>query len=282
MEKDRLYKILAFNSDNNKEIQRSCAFFYDMLGRTQPFVIPDIQAVARTLFLEKGFKLLHIPMNSDEIGAYQLRLSGNNYLVINTNNSLATNNFAIAHEIYHLLVQPKTNSDGIEVYLNTYDDNPDEHYANAFAGNILMPKEDFVMVVRMLETVLKKYSNIGKKYSKEIITIIGLMGYYRTTYMSVVIRCFETGVLDHENTALVDYLLQKNDEEKLKSIFNHVAKDIGATSIMMPTLEDDYSLFREKAVKMAEEHIRGGLLTSEDFEIRLKEMDKAYQAIKEA
>lgn len=282
MKRERFEKILEFNMVNAKEIQMSCAFFYDLLGRTQPFVIPDIQAVARSLFMGKGYKLIHIPMKSKEIGAFQLGMNGNSYLVVNTNKSLADNNFAIAHEIYHLLVQTQKTSNSADVYIDTYEDNEDEHMANAFAGNILMPREDFTMVVTMFNAGYKYLNPSNKKYAREIAIIIGLMGYYKTTYMSAVIRCFETGVLDRDNDELINYLLTNNDEEKFKKVFNNVAIELGATSIMMPTKEDDYAIFRENAAIQAKSNLELGLLSEEDYEDRLAGMDKAYEAIREA
>lgn len=282
MKRERFDRILEFNTINSKEIQMSCAFFYDLLGRTQPFVIPDIQAVARSLFMGRGYKLIHIPMKSNEIGAFQLRLNGYSYLVVNTNKSLADNNFAIAHEIYHLLVQPQKTSNCADVYIDTYEDNEDEHLANAFAGNILMPREDFTMVVAMLNAGYKHLKSSHKKYAREIANIIGLMGYYKTTYMSVVIRCFETGVLDRDDNELINYLLANNDEEKFKKVFNNVAVELGATSIMMPTKEDDYAIFKENAIVQAKRNLEMGIMSEDDYEYRLDGMDKAYEAIREA
>ena len=82
MDKEKLQKIIEFNKKSSKEIAFACNEFYNELGRDFPFVIPDIQSVARTLFMQRGYKFMHIPFAETEIGAYQLKLNRKKYLVI--------------------------------------------------------------------------------------------------------------------------------------------------------------------------------------------------------
>ena len=280
MDKEKLQRIIEFNKKNSKEILSACSEFYNELGRDSSFVIPDIQSVARTLFMQKGYKFMHIPFVETEIGAYQLKLNKKKYLVINTSKHLANNNFAVAHEIYHLLIQQHNEGDGEEVYLDTYDDNEDEQMANAFAGNILMPQSDFMLTYGMFSKNIQGIIPEGTKFEREIMLVLGLMGYYKTTYMSVVVRCFELGVFDIGNDELVEYMLEKNDEETLTKVFEELSKIMGAKSIMQPTYEDDYSILVAEVKEQYDYNYKHGLITKEDYDQRLAGMENAYQKVK--
>lgn len=280
MDRKRLQKILGFNADNEKEIKKDCNLFYSLLDRDYSFVIPDIQALARSVFMKKGYLFVHIPLVETEIGAYQLKLNGRKYLVVNTSKSLANNNFSVAHELYHLLIQPEGPGDGEEVYVETYENNPDEMMANAFAGNILMPYEDFVATAESLKKNVNSFLKNKEGFVHEMAVILGLMVYYRTTYMSVVIRCFETGLLDNNEDELVNFILEHNDENAIKDVFDNLAGKMGADLIMKPTGEDDYRFLLKEAKEKADKYLKEGILTEEDFLYRLDGLEKAYRSIK--
>lgn len=165
MDKKKLYKILEFNKTHSKEISIAKNTFYDCIGRQNPTVISDMQTLAQLIFDNRGYKFLRIPMKSKEIGAFQLRLNNANYLVLNTSKSLANNNFAIAHELYHVLIQNNSTSGNIgELYLNNYDEIEEEQMANAFAGAIIMPTEDVRLVVGLLTNTKELSNEIKQKY----------------------------------------------------------------------------------------------------------------------
>lgn len=105
MNKEKLYKILEFNKTHSKQIAYAKNIFYDFVGTQSSMIIRDMQTFAQMIFDNKEYKFMRIPMKSKEIGAFQLRLNNFNYLVLNTAKSLANNNFAIAHELYHVLIQ---------------------------------------------------------------------------------------------------------------------------------------------------------------------------------
>ncbi|WP_026653759.1 ImmA/IrrE family metallo-endopeptidase [Butyrivibrio proteoclasticus] len=281
MEKEKFYKIIKFNDERTRDIKIATTSFYEMLGRDEAFVILDIQTVAKTLFMQKQYQLVHIPLASSEICAYQLRLNRKKYLVINTNKSLANNNFAVAHEIYHLLIDFHDSTDGDEVYLDKYEEDETEMLANAFAGNVLMPREDFVLSATMLKNTFDKAAKSNTEYEKIIALILGLMAYYKTTYMSIVIRLFEVGIFGVDNSKLVNYLLKNNDEESLQKIFDELAALVGASSIMKATKEDDFGVLLSEAEEKGREAKEKGLITDEDLEYRIEGMSKAYQRVKE-
>ena len=282
MDKEKLYKILEFNKSHSKEISTAKNTFYDSIGRQNPVVISDMQTLAQLIFDNRGYKFLRIPMKSKEIGAFQLRFNNSNYLVLNTSKSLANNNFAIAHELYHVLVQDNPTENTADLYLNNYDEIEEEQMANAFAGAVIMPTEDVKSVVGLLE---KKRVPIEEEqkhpYIHELITVFALMSYYQTTYMSVVIRCYELDIFDTGDSLLMDILLQNNSEEKQKELFKNIPMRKGDVSIMEPTGEDDFEKLFDEAKKIGEKNVARGLITLEDLEYRLEGLRNAYLYVRE-
>lgn len=282
MEKDRFYGILEFNRENKKEIGIACMQFYNMLNRQNAFVIPDVQSLAKMLFTREGYKFVHIPLKSKEIGACQLRMNGQRYLVINTSKSLANNNFAVAHDLYHLMIQEPSSENVMEVYLDNYDEDKNEMFANAFAGSIMMPSEDFIQTATFMQNSLslrKKEENAV--YLNELTMVINLMEYYKTTYMSVVIRFFELELWDKSDEKLVDALLHQNKEDAQRKIFGQMAKVIGRPSIMEPTMEDDFEILMEEAATKGKKLLDMGFMTKQDYDYRMSGLKKYYESVKE-
>lgn len=282
MDKEKLYKILEFNKSHSKEISTAKNIFYDSIGRQNPVVISDMQTLAQLIFDNRGYKFLRIPMKSKEIGAFQLRFNSSNYLVLNTSKSLANNNFAIAHELYHVLVQDNSTENTADLYLNNYDEIEEEQMANAFAGAVIMPTEDVKSVVGLLEKKRVPVEEEQKHpYIHELITVFALMSYYQTTYMSVVIRCYELDIFDTGDSLLMDILLQNNSEEKQKELFRNMPMRKGDVSIMEPTGEDDFEKLFDEAKKIGEKNVERGLITLDDLEYRLEGLRNAYLYVRE-
>ncbi len=163
MKEEKLRKIVSHNEYKKDDIAQACFLFYKSIGRSNPTVIPDIQTVAEMIFAGRGYKLIHIPLKNDEIGAFQLRLNGYNYLVLNTAKTCAYNNYSVAHELYHILIQ-KEELNSLDIFKEEYSDDENELMANAFAGNILMPEEDFVLTSSQLSKTIATLDNQGLEY----------------------------------------------------------------------------------------------------------------------
>ena len=282
MDKEKLYKILEFNKSHSKEIASARNVFYDCIGRQNPIVISDMLTLAQLIFDNKGYKFMRIPMKSKEIGAFQLRFNNSSYLVLNTSKSLANNNFAIAHELYHVLIQNNPAGNTGELYLNNYDEIEDEQMANAFAGAVIMPVEDVKLVVGLLEkNKVSKELEQEYPYIHELLIVFALMSYYKTTYMSVVIRCYELGIFDTRDSLLMDVLLKNNSEEEQKELFRNMPMRKGDVSIMEPTREDDFEKIFDEAKKLGEKNVTRGLMTEEDLEYRLGGLKNAYLSVRE-
>ncbi len=270
------------NSYYRQKIAHDCYMFYSSIGRQTSTVIPDIQTVAEIIFADKGYKLLHIPMKSEEIGAFQLKLNGYNYLVLNTAKNMAYNNFSVAHELYHILIQEK-NSNAWDIYKDEYSEDENEMMANAFAGNIMMPEEDFVLTYDIIKKNLVNIKNVETDtYFDNYFLITMLMNYFRTTYMSVVVRCFETNRFDIDDEALISNLLMNNNKMALADICEKYASYGRKHSIMETSYLDDFEQLIEEAESEGQEKIKQGLISKEDLEYRLDGMRKAYMEVVKA
>ena len=258
------------------EIAEACYTFYRSIGRTSPTIISNMRTVAEIILADRGYRLLCIPLKNDEIGAFQLKLNGNNFLVLNSAKNLAYNNFSVAHELYHILIQ-KDELNSFDIFKEEYSENENELMANAFAGNIIMPEQDFILMWNTLrKTVLKIKKEQTPQFFDEYFLTLMLMNYFRTTYMSVVVRCFELKLFDISNDGLIKSLLSNNDKEALSDYCKEYSLSMNDSSIANATLEDDFESLIKEAQLQGEEKIRRGILTREDLEYKISGMRNAY------
>lgn len=279
MQTDKFKKIIFHNDKYKAQIIQDCFMFYHNIG-IQPFsVLPDIQSASEIILLDKGYKLIHIPMKSEEIGAVMLRLDGCNYVVLNTSRNVAYNNFAVAHELYHILIQ-KDNTKSFDILTDEYTDDPNEMMANAFAGNIMMPDDNFTFVYdSVIKSLRNLYHEKSSDFFDEYFTVIMLMNYFKTTYMSVVVRCFETGKFDNRNDELISNLILNNNKNALAGLCSTYASYMGINTISEISYKDDFNIFLEDAQRKGRDNIQKGLLSKKDLEYRLEGMKKAYEEV---
>ncbi len=279
MKEEKLKKIVNHNEYKREEILEACYKFYTSIGRKSPTVLPDIQTVAGMIFADKGYKLIRIPLKNKEIGAFQLRLNGLNYLVLNTAKTLAYNNYSLAHELYHILIQ-KEELNSLDIFKEEYSDDENELMANAFAGNILMPEEDFVLISNRFLKIISGLDHTGvDDFFDQYFLITVLMNYFRTTYMSVLVRCFELRIFDINNDNLVKNLLINNKKENLLELCNNYAISLEESSIAEVSNVDDFEILLKDATRQGEEKIKRGLLTREDFEYKIQGMKRAHEEV---
>ncbi len=279
MKVDKLKRIVEHNKFREEDIARACYMFYWHIGRSVPTVILDIQVMAEAIFADTGYRLVHIPLENDEVGAFLLRFNEMKYLMLNTAKNIAYNNYSVAHELYHILIQDEY-SISLDIFKEEYSDNENELMANAFAGNILMPKEDFILTSDLLR---KKIHSIKRddapEYFEEYLLVSLLMNYFKTTYMSVVVRCFELHIFDMDNSELVSTLLSKNDKEQLSVFCNQYALYVEESSIAQKSMTDDFEKLLVDAKLKGEEKIKQGILNREELEYKLEGMKKAYMEV---
>lgn len=96
-----------------------------------------------------SIKLIRTPFKNLNLAGFIGYKHGEFVIVTNTNHTLGSERFTIVHEIYHLLedrVFIKSNS-VIEEMVNVDIKNIKESMANAFAAELLMPKEDICSTI---------------------------------------------------------------------------------------------------------------------------------------
>ncbi|OAA85089.1 ImmA/IrrE family metallo-endopeptidase [Clostridium coskatii] len=144
----------------------------------------------------------------------------NTYIIVtNSNQTLGKERFTIAHEIYHLLEnrvylkkkliieQPEYNDENIK--------DINEKRANAFAAELLMPKED-------IDEYLKKIS-IDKDGGISELTIIEMQNLYGVDHTAVTKRLIELNLIDDDKQKDLEKILK--DEGKLESLTKNLGYD---------------------------------------------------------
>lgn len=281
MEREQLLNIIKFNEENSREIQLACNLFYEMMGRDSAVVLSDIQTISRVLFEKVGYKLVRLPLKSKEIGAFLLKLNDAKYVVLNTSKSCANNNFALGHELYHTLIQQDEEYNSAEIYMENYEENPIERKANAFSGSILMPKEDFIVTSKLVTEMNTDDATKIHEYANDLMTILTLMNNYKTTYMSVLIRCYECGIFDIKDDRKLEFLLKHNKEHEIGEVFKLVSTHIPVSIQMEPSYIDDFQMLYEEAKQEGKHSLALGWITEEDLEYRLKGLESAYKEVVE-
>ncbi len=105
------------------------------------------------------------------------------------------------------------------------------------------------------------------------------MNYFKTTYMSVVVRCFETGKFDNRNDELISNLILNNNKNALAGLCSTYASYMGINTISEISYKDDFNIFLEDAQRKGLDNIQKGLLSKKDLEYRLEGMKKAYEEV---
>lgn len=279
MDKKKLQEKINFIKEHNDEIDSACIRFYMRIGMGRLCgTIQDISSIADIIFRQEGYEIIHIPMDSSEIGAMLVKINDSKYLIINTERTIAHNNFAIAHELYHVLIQ-NSSLNPIDVYKDSYEDDDNELMADAFAGRILMPTSDFNAAFSLFgKSIATFLSSLEKdtNYMHQFFMVLLLMNYFKTTYMSVVIRCFEEMKFDINDNGLVEALLANNSEDLMLELCQTYAQNHCVESIMRKSRADDFEGLCEAAQKKAKELVNNNLMSQEDYEYRLEGLKRAY------
>lgn len=281
---EKLKKILAFNEKNEKEIQNRVQDFYDE-NHIKPG-IRDIITFAKTMIAGKDVEILQIPLKDKEIGALYHEINGKKYIVLNTSLNIANNNFALAHELYHLYFHEKDSSQGdTERYLMTYQDNTEDMMANAFAGNILMPEQEFTEMYLCVQRIVRQIEvGNGATESPEeldiLCIIILLMIQFKTTYMSVVIRLSELGLLQYNNMGLIKKILQCNSNEFIREIINRIPKlKSSVAEYFYPVMNDDFKIMYEFAKENAQKSVDAEIMDESYMDYNLSLLEKMYKKV---
>lgn len=281
---EKLKKILAFNKKNEKEIQKRVQEFYDE-NHIKPG-IRDIITFTKTMIAGNNVEILQLPLKDKEIGALYHEINGKKYIVLNTSLNLANNNFALAHELYHLYFHEKGSSQGdTERYLTTYQDNTEDMMANAFAGNILMPEQEFTEMYLCVQRGVRQIEvgNGSTETPEELdilCIIILLMIQFKTTYMSVVVRMSELGFLQHSSMGLLEKILKYNSNEFIREIINMVPQlKSSVAEFFYPVRNDDFKIMYEAAKENAQKSVDAEIMDESYMDYNLSLLEKMYKKV---
>lgn len=139
-------------------------------------------------------QMLRYPFNDEDLWAFTFLKKGTIFLCINTQISLCKQNFAAAHELYHLYcfcenVDQNLVRNGTILSTETVEEvveNQEELEANAFAGVLLMPSSCLRDQIEMLEIDINHIM---------IDDILALMDVFAIPYKACILRLYECDII---------------------------------------------------------------------------------------
>ena len=184
MDIKRFRSIIKFSTDNSADVSAKVRKFRTLAGIENDADVLDIFQIARPVLWRAGYQLFEIPLGDNEIGALCYKKSKQGYVVINSSLPRVNINFALAHELYHVLFLSEEYVTTLD-FTEEYYESEEEFAANLFAGILLMPGLSYTKMFRMF--IQESDQNINDAIYK-------LMAYYKVPYMAALIRCYELGL----------------------------------------------------------------------------------------
>lgn len=159
----------------------------------------------------KHLELLRLPIKDDDFCAFTCIRNGELFTVLNSALPLCKQNFAAAHELYHIWCYISDQDDTLphRGSLLTAEDmdevtvTQEDMEANAFAALLLVP-------VAALSEQIDIYGLDRKNLNLD--AIVRLMDIFAVPFKAIVLRLFEEGILDERAS---DLLLQQGIAETL-------------------------------------------------------------------
>ncbi len=260
--------IMKYNQKHQEEITSMVRDLYLQTNMDYERGLLNVMQVVRPLLEKKQYILLEIPFKDREIGAICYRGDSFGYTFLNSALPTVNVNFALCHEIYHILYQKQPFKQKVELYMNEhFYEYEDEMAANCFAGVLLMPENAFISLFRKF--VLEKTEE-----DTDTTTIMKLMNYFEAPYMAVLIRCYELNLFEGGDRLrkLLEVTTDDIREEFLRLWLNE--------EILLPTKKDDFSKLEYLVKKMGERYIEEELLNDRTVSKVLDNMRKIYKEIR--
>ena len=248
MDSGRIKKIIAFSSDHKDEIASYVQRFYALGNIDRNSDLLNLLQIARRILFEKGYLVFELPFADDEIGAMCYKDDGIGYVVLNTSLPVVNSNFALAHEIYHVLLQQDQHIPKVEFAAENYYEHDEEYAANLFAGMLIMPENGFIRM-------FNKYKAESDDNIQDV--FIKLMAYYKAPYMAVVIRSLELDLCGWKQISK-DVLEYTKDQ-----IRDRMFKLWLDTSVLDASFRDDTSRIEMMIREYGQTYIKEGLLSNQ-------------------
>lgn len=280
IDRERFLSIVNANKKREAEVnfKGEICSFYEQIGLAFGSQIADIIQGVNFLFKKKGFNVIELPLKDKEISAFYF--DGNNYkkyIIMNSSLSIVNNNFAILHEAYHVLFRKKAYMEEAETYLLTYDLNEEESCANTFAGVILLPEDTFTKIFNIIRDLYEDI-NVLSKNDRYCYVLTQLMAYFKATYMSVLIRCFELDLISISDDVELDRLLEWGTEDNIRRMCKVMLLN---DTFMDSTKKNDYLHFFESIDQQLTEAKNCDLASSEEIDILKQKIASFYNKLVE-
>lgn len=186
-------------------------------------------------------KLIRTPLNNLDLSGF-IGYKYNSFIIVtNTNHTLGSERFTIAHEIYHLLenrVYLKKNRIKEESTVYDYQSNGDieEAMANAFAAELLMPEHDMI-------NAIDEMTKNGKEVI-DVMMVIKLQQKYGVDYIAITKRLYEIKKINEkEKEELNDYINTKQLERITKNL--GYTNELNVASYATHLLQKDLELIKK-------------------------------------
>lgn len=216
--------------------------------------------------------LLLYPLKSKNIAGFTRKQGSITQVFVNSSFDRAFQNFACAHELYHLIdLQERQidkfivcNDKDISETMNQDNIDIDELKANYFAASFLLPKD-------VIDERFKKIKKINCSREDFILEIIKLQSQYEVPFKTILKRLKELNIINNEN-----YIQLKAYEDKIldyckmmdKSVLNSI-EELGASS---------YRKYHTLNVsKMAADVYKNNIISFAKLESIIKDYDKTIE-----
>ena len=268
MDFERFKNIVQYNIEHQSEMKEKVQDFRETVGITQERNLPNLLLFARPMLDKENYIVLEMPFCDEEIGAISCRKRKGGYILLNSSLPRTNVNFALAHELYHVLYQKKVYGRKVEQYISDqYSDYEEEHEANLFAGMLMMPSLAF-------QYVMTRFLMEQTEEDTEITLFAKLMSYFEVPYMAVLIRCYELKLLSDNN--VLERLLNV-DKRMLEEEFARLWLN---EELLRPTFRNEYGKFRNLVVEKGIDNVKRGLMSEQTTNKIVKKMDSIYQTIR--
>lgn len=261
---ERFRQIIKYNWQNRDRMNQNLLDFYLKSGLERDKEILNLRQIVKRLMDNEGYIIVEMPFDDKEIGALTYKGDCRGYILLNSSLPKVNINFALAHEIYHVLYQKAEFGSKVELYMNeNYYEYDEESAANLFAGMVLMPEQSFKNMFR----------NFSIETENTVEIIANLMNYYEVPYMAALIRCYELELLEAGEKLQI---LLNVREADIRSVFNDLWLD---EHLLDAAYRDDYRSLEALVKICGEEYCEEGLLNESKVDKVLKKIDGLHRQI---
>lgn len=267
MNYERFKQIIEYSSRQREEMAHKVQDFYSTTGMSNEKGMMNLMQIVRPLFQTKGFLIIELPFKDCEIGAICYKGDALGYTFLNSSLPKVNMNFALCHEIYHVIYQKSEFMQKAELMNEHYYEYEEEFAANLFAGMLLMPEQSF-------STMFRKFSQENTNKESDLPVLAQLMSYYEAPYMAVLIRSYELNLLRAGSTLKK---LIAVDSNQVHSEFQNQWLN---QRILEATGKDDFENFETVVKRFGEEYLKEGYINERTLRKSLENMRVLYHTIK--